>query len=581
MARRRRTLSPLRKVVFALIATVLAFGSLEVALRVAGAAYLHQYRPVSTSVEGGPGRELWAFGDSFTFGVGADDPALESYPAVAVAEASAHLGQPLALSNRARPGLNSTEIVDEFRDSLALAGDRRPAAVVILAGVNNERWLGQSGQFCLAGERRPAVQRWLAAHSRLYAVVRWTVLKARPARTPDRACVEIAAGFDRLEAERPDQAEDAFNRALELDPAGGWAYLGIGLARARVGDHVAAVENFRAAADVESPGRGLALAWSLRAVGAAAEARALAAEASSVEYLGDGAEVLLGWLAADADELDMARRHFLVGGHLDASDGPPAGGASTPYALDGLGWLSLREGDRERAREHFAACRTAGDLAGVTPHRLGWCHLGEAVVRLLEGRSDGVSQLASEARADPSTHAAGDALVGLGVALEGDCTTAAAAWQRILEERPSQAWAAAGVEACRRGAPVDPSSVLTLLASSPSANVTNWIDPGDTRLLRADLLRAARLAQEAKVPLYFMIYPNPDAQPELADATLAAGAEALVPVIDVRATMRRKIEGGAPWSQLFVPDGHPTTAGYQVMGEALGTALAGHTPASR
>ncbi len=573
--RPKRTLSTPRKVLFAALATVGLLGAAEVGLRVAGTVYMERYRgSVERGLPQDGGDEVWAFGDSFTFGIGADDPATESYPAVAVEGASRRLGRPLGLKNRARPGLNSTEIVDEFRDSLILAGPRRPAAVVLLAGVNNERWLGQSGQFCLAVDTRTTVQRSLADHSRFYNVIRWVVLQRRPPREADAACIEIGGGFDRLEAERPDQALAAFRRALELDPDNGWGHLGVGLAHARTGDHIAAIPAYRRAveADLPSPSLPLVLAWSLRAVGDANGAAVLAGQAVEIEYLRDSAEVLLGWLAFDAGDPAAALEHFQVGGHLARTeDGPPGGAGSTPYALDGLGWLALQRGDLTGAATHFRECRVRGDLAGVTPHRLGWCHLGEAVSVLLEGRSEGVAELARVATADPSTREAGAALSAWAVALDEGCAAALPAWNST----PTTPWAAAGLRACEFADPPAPAGALSHLRSSPSANVTAWVDPGDTRLLHADLLRAGRLARDAGVPLYFMTYPNPDGQPELASATHFAGDEAFVPVIDIRDRMRTELAEGAAWSDLFVPDGHPTSRGYRLMGEALGAVMSG------
>jgi len=52
------------------------------------------------------------------------------------------------------------------------------------------------------------------------------------------------------------------------------------------------------------------------------------------------------------------------------------------------------------------------------------------------------------------------------------------------------------------------------LTSLPAPAMTSWVDPGDTRLLEADLRRAAELARGAGVPLYFLVYPQPDAHPE-------------------------------------------------------------------
>ena len=106
-----------RKLAFGLVATVLAFALIEGGLRVAGEVYIARYQHrVEAGLAGSTG-QLWAFGDSFTLGVGADDPARDSYPAVAARLLSQTRSGPLHLSNRARPGLNSTEIVAEFESA--------------------------------------------------------------------------------------------------------------------------------------------------------------------------------------------------------------------------------------------------------------------------------------------------------------------------------------------------------------------------------------------------------------------------------------------------------------------------------
>ena len=51
-----------------------------------------------------------------------------------------------------------------------------------------------------------------------------------------------------------------------------------------------------------------------------------------------------------------------------------------------------------------------------------------------------------------------------------------------------------------------------------TVSVQQWFDPGDTRLLESDLVKASELARSHGVPLLLMTYPEPKAHPEMAKA---------------------------------------------------------------
>ena len=523
-----------------------------------------------------------AFGDSFTLGVGADDPARDSYPIVAARILSELRPEPLALSNRARPGLNSTEIVAEFESVLLHSDDPRPLAALLLAGVNNERWLRQSGQFCLEdGQPPPRLRDSL----RTYGLLRWVVLRVRPPRPVDQACREVSIGFDHLERGRPDEALRSFERAVVLDSSSAWAHLGCGIALARAGLHAEAVGAYRRVLDEgsRSPSLDLALAWSLRAIGEGEEARQLALEAEQVEYLRDMAVCLLGWLAFDEGLLDSAEESFRAAGHLDGVTGPPAGGGVVPFALDGLGWIALKRGQSQPALERFRECHRVGEDVHVTPHLLGWCHVGEAVALAGLGAHTEALAALKIARADASTKGGAMALEGWinGAPEVGSCEKARWRFGTALATVPDQPWALRGQALCDEVGPsghLPPLGVLfesALLSSLAAPAMTSWVDPGDTRLLEADLLRAAELARSSGIPLYLLVYPQPDAHPELERAIQRAGGAAGVPVIDPRPSLEAELRSGTAWEDLFVADGHPTTRGYRLIGEEVARVLTG------
>ena len=68
-----------RRLFFPVIAVLLVFLTLELCLRAAGAALLlHTHWTADREAD----LYVWAFGDSNTFGIGADDPGTQAFPAV-------------------------------------------------------------------------------------------------------------------------------------------------------------------------------------------------------------------------------------------------------------------------------------------------------------------------------------------------------------------------------------------------------------------------------------------------------------------------------------------------------------------
>ena len=101
-----------------------------------------------------------------------------------------------------------------------------------------------------------------------------------------------------------------------------------------------------------------------------------------------------------------------------------------------------------------------------------------------------------------------------------------------------------------------------------------WLDPADTRLIEADLRRAADLARRAGARLLVLTYPQPKAHPELSDAHRRAAEVSGALFVDPRAEFEQRFTGGSSWDDLLIPDGHPTTRGYALIGEIVADAIA-------
>ena len=118
-----------RRLIFSLVATLLALGGAEVVLRAAGAVVSARHRERTQSLAGEGELRIWALGDSYTFGIGADDPARDTWPVVVARRLEEATGRSAGVLNLATPGANSSEIVDVFEQRL---GDTDPPDVVLL-----------------------------------------------------------------------------------------------------------------------------------------------------------------------------------------------------------------------------------------------------------------------------------------------------------------------------------------------------------------------------------------------------------------------------------------------------------------
>jgi len=526
----RRPLSLPRRIVFSLVTALGLLVAVEVGLRVASGFVGGAALPV----ESGDGLRISAFGDSYTFGIGADEPRREGYPRVA-ADLLEAAGRTVRLRNHAQPGLNSTRVVAALES--ALPRDR-PHVVLLLAGVNNTRWLGQSGRFCLDEGTPPPPD--LVRDLRLYKVLRHAVLAERPPRPADVACRAVAEGFQSLDDGLPDVAEESFALAREVFPASRWAQLGSALATARTGDFPVAVQRFEAAADLAraSPALPLAHAFALRSAGRTEDARAVLAGVGRDGDLDEVVLLLEGLLLHDEGRHADAEAALVAVAR--GTPGRPAGGGVVPFALDGVGWTRLARGDAEGARAAFLEAHAVGDAMHVTPHLLGWSHVGLALLDLAAGAPPGDVRASLE-RA------------------KRDTTTG-----RTVPD----------VEALvSAGRPVSLEELASRFRSTPTPAVQQWFDPGDTSLLTSDLTRAVASAREAGAVPILLTYPQPAAHDEIAAAVLRVGREMGVTVVDPRDRFRSEHDAGRPWAELLMPDGHPTAAGYALIGEMVAAAI--------
>ncbi len=517
---------------FSVLTAIFVFTLIEWGLMLVAMIYVSATHADEEAEEG---LVVRAFGDSYTFGIGADRPGQEGYPEVAGRLLEERIGSPVVVRNHARPGLNSTRIVRELDRVLT---DGAADVVLILAGVNNTRWLGQSGRFCLDEGAPPPpgpVQ-----DLRLYRVMRHALLAGRPPRPADVACAAVAQGFQFLDDGRPDLAEAEFEAARRAWPATRWAWVGSGLAAARIGDHELAVSRFEGAADLvaTSPALPLAYAFALRSAGRASDARDALSGVPRDGDLAEAVALLEGLLLHDEGRHDEAERALLAVAR--GEPGRPAGGGVVPFAMNGVGWSRMARGDADGARAAFLAANGAGDPIHITPHLLGWAHLGLAALDLAAGvPTDSVGPALDIARRDSTT-------VGAAARIED--------------------WAAGGVAPTAE-------AIARQIRSTPTPAVQQWFDPGDTSLLVSDLRYAVERARERGAMVVLLTYPQPAAHDEIAEAVVALGRELDVSVVDPRDRFASEHDAGRPWSELLIPDGHPTSAGYALIGAQVADAI--------
>jgi len=565
--------------VFVLLTLLLVFGGVELGLRLAGCVYLESNVARQPSETRGDSLELWALGDSYTFGIGSETPSTDSYPAVTARLLETRTGRPVVLRNLARPGQNSSQVVASFREQLLARAI--PDVVLMMAGVNNIRWLGQSGQFCMEelsgrGIRTPKIE-WL--HTlRSYKVLRHFVLSVRPARAQDRSCALVARGFEFLDKGSPMLASEAFASALSFNERSAWAHLGRGLSLLRQGRQSAAIDDLYAAQalGLNPPALTLALGFAIRAV-RPEEASAFEVQQTGEPVHRDMTTLLSGWKKYDAGEFEAA---LLTFEGLSGTEGDRAQmlrGAVVAYAHDGRGWTLRAMGRGEESSAAFELANELGREMFIVPHHLGWSHLGLALNTLDEGNLVRALENLDLASKDRSVLAVARGVEGwarAGSAGKG-CAAAHQPFLDALGYQPQQPQAMAGQRLCAElgpGGHLPPVSVtdgMPTVRPMVTVSVQEWIDPGDTRLVEQDIETAQQLASAAGTQLVLLTYPEPDAHPELARAIVRSGAKLGVLVVDPAEQVREAVANGVPWSQLRVSDGHPTTRGYRIVASQL------------
>jgi hypothetical protein len=212
----------------------------------------------------------------------------------------------------------------------------------------------------------------------------------------------------------------------------------------------------------------------------------------------------------------------------------PAGTFAGARAREALAWLDLEAGDGSSLLPARAAGARNGVLSRV---ELGWLDIGLAIDRWRRGDRDGAAAALAAAQIDPTARAVARSLAG----------------------RPAD------------GEPPDPRELTPL----PALELPGWTQNGDFGLLRRDLERARRASAEAGVDLWLATYPWPGLRSELR-RTLAgfAGQHPGVGLLDFEAPIAAAMASGVPREQLFIADGHPTSAGYALLGRAVAEALA-------
>ena len=571
-----RPLSRRRLLIFSALAPLLLFAATEVGLRLVGAAIVARHQARTATLTGDGELRIWALGDSYTFGIGADDPARDAWPMVVANLLGERTGRRVHVRNLATPGANSTEIVDRLEAEVQTGSP--PELVLLLAGVNNTRWLGQSGQFCLdegtggAADVAGALAGELAG-LRSYAVLRHIVLSRRPPRDADLACALVSGGFQHLDDGYPDRADAAFDEAARLNPGSGWAALGLGLADLRVARHTEALEHLARAAElgVSPPALALARGFSLRAAGALQEADLVAGQSHHGD-LRPFARILAGWVLLDRGDAVAAIDVFES--VIAEGDREGAPGGTMPWALDGLGWASLAVGRDETALAAFERSIEVGSALHMTPHLMGWSHVGRAVLRAEAGATaEALADLRTAGR-DSATVATAEAYTGWILAAHSSVEEAGAALTRSTAVTPGLTIAEA-LSAALEGLPAT-ATITTPLPRPrpmPTIAVQQWLDPGDTRLVEADLLRAHRIAESAGARLVLTTYPQPRAPPELARAAPPVAASPAALVVAPRPPVQEERDRLGSWEPLLIADGHPTTTGYRLWGHVVSDAL--------
>ena len=106
-----RSISRLRATVFTLLLPAVLLCAVELSLWLGGELFAYWAAPDTQQDDGEGALEIWAVGDSYTVGIGAEAPASDSYPAVAARLLEERIGRRVVVRNFARPGNNSSQVV--------------------------------------------------------------------------------------------------------------------------------------------------------------------------------------------------------------------------------------------------------------------------------------------------------------------------------------------------------------------------------------------------------------------------------------------------------------------------------------
>jgi len=574
-----------------LLVPLLVLGTVEMSLRLGGVLFANWATPPVPDESGEGALELWAVGDSYTVGIGADDPASQSYPAVVGRLLEQRTGRSVLVRNFALPGQNSSQVVDSLERELA--NRSAPDLVLMLAGINNVRWLGQSGQFCLDEVAQDvsssAKPQWVSS-LRLYKLLQQVVARTQSPAAEALSCELIADGFHYLDKGSLALASEAFDAALSFNPRSRWGTVGKAIYEQRRGRPELAIPLFRRAQEwgLNPPPISLALRAAIRASGATSEESAVR-EAYRDLTQEDFAVLLDAWEHLDRGEPESSLTLFESLTETRGERRKMLRGTVLAFAHDGKGWALRRMGQLTDSSNSFERANELGRSMFIVPHLLGWSHLGLGLNAWDSGNhalAEEEFALAVRDRSATATSWAVEGWMRAGSGGEG-CAGARQLFEDALAVDPGQAQAVDGHRLC---ASLGPEARLPKMDSVQGApglltlqvpTLQDWIEPSDTRLLESDLVMAEQLVRGAGAQLVVLGYPEPDAHEQLWGGILRAGRRTGLLVIDSTEPMQKALDEGLPWTQLRIADGHPTSLGYRLMGEQIADELLRFSPALR
>jgi lysophospholipase L1-like esterase len=587
----RTAISRSRVVLFTLLVPLLVLGATELSLRLGGVLFAHWAAPSSQEESGEGALELWAVGDSYTVGIGADDPATESYPVVVGRLLEERTGRQVVVRNFALPGQNSSQVADSLQRELA--NRSAPDLVLMLAGINNVRWLGKSGQFCLdeAAEVGPSpnLPDWVSS-LRLYKLLQQVVARSQEPAAEALSCALIADGFHYLDKGSLAMASEAFDAALSFNPRSRWATVGKAIYEQRRGRPELAIPLFRRAQGwgLNPPPISLALRAASRASGATSE-ESLTREPYMDLTQEDFAVLLDAWEHLDRGDIESSLLLFESLTETRGERRKMLRGTVLAFAHDGKGWALRRMGRLVDSSKAFDRANELGRSMFIVPHLLGWSHLGLGLNAWDKGNHSLAQRefdLASRDRSVTATSWALEGWMRAGSGGEG-CVAAIQLFEDALAVAPAQAQAVEGQRLCAalgaegRLPEMNSGDGVPALLTMQVPTLQDWIEPSDTRLLESDIAMAEQLVRNAGSQLIVLGYPEPDAHEQLWQGVLRAGRRSGLLVIDSTDPMQEALDGGLPWTQLRIADGHPTSLGYRLMGEQIVDELLRFSPGLR